>query len=104
MHALKILNACLSSRHARTPLYYVKGICLLCVGVAGVGVGDEVTPTPPTYPRHTAQPGNKTKKRRCKIMGSERLTFEEALIDRLDVIGELLERIASALERSETID
>lgn len=37
-------------------------------------------------------------------MESERLTFEEALIDRLDVIGELLERIASALERSETYD
>lgn len=43
-------------------------------------------------------------KRRCKIMENKLLTFEEALIDRLDNIGELLERIALALEEKDEDD
>lgn len=37
-------------------------------------------------------------KRRCNIMENNKLTFEEALIDRLDSIYEALDRIADALE------
>ena len=54
------------------------------------------SPTLPlTYPTdRTIQ----NQKRRCNIMENNKLTFEEALIDRLDSIYEALDRIADALE------
>ena len=35
---------------------------------------------------------------------NEKLTFEQALIDRLDVLAELLDRLACALEDKENTD
>ena len=54
------------------------------------------SPTLPlTYPTDRTKRKNK---KECNNMGKLHLSFEEALIQRLDIIGDLLERIALALE------
>lgn len=46
----------------------------------------------------TVTNANYNSERICKKMGDKKLTFEEALIDRLEMIADALERIACVLE------